>query len=127
MKKRALTLGLFLAGVSIILVEARSYAAPVQAASYSNAKSTRLESIKKACNPTPDQVTKVQNLLNDLETANTANEKANKGNHAAWEEANKKNTYDFNEKLAKVLTPEQLKSLNAADIAWEKEHKKKDK
>jgi hypothetical protein len=119
MKKIVLTLGIFLSGISILSVQAKS-SILIQ----TNGTSSRLESIKKNCNLTPDQTSKVQNLLNDYQTTQEANEKANKGNPDGLKEAQKKNSYDFNQRLAKVLTPEQMKSLNAADLAWGKEHEK---
>jgi Spy/CpxP family protein refolding chaperone len=126
MKKTILTLGVFLCGISIASAQTDNTPPPIQAAQ-TTAASSRLESIRKTCNLTPDQTTKVQNLLNDFEASKADNEKANKGNPAATQEANKKSTYDFNQKLAKVLTPEQMKSLNASDAAWAKEHAAKAK
>ncbi|HTA28264.1 MAG TPA: hypothetical protein VK809_10770 [Bacteroidia bacterium] len=123
MKKIILTLGLFLSGISIVSVQA----SVPQEAHQASATSSRLESIKKTCNLTPDQTTKVQSLLNDYEATKATNEKANKSNPAGLKEAQKKNSYDFNQKLVKVLTPEQMKALNAADAAWAKEHEKRAK
>ncbi|HTB33158.1 MAG TPA: hypothetical protein VK808_14110 [Bacteroidia bacterium] len=123
MKKLILALGMLLTGVSVVSVQARSVS--VFQAQQNDAASKRLESIKKACNLSPDQTTKVQSLLNDYEATQAANEKANKGNAAGLKEANKKNSYDFNQKLAKVLTPEQLKALNTNDAAYSKEKKAK--
>ena len=128
MKKLVLSLGIFLSGVSILSIQAKGMPDFYQTAAQQNSGvEKRLASIQKACNLTPDQSTKIKSLLTDMEATQAANEKANKANPAALKEANQKNSYDFNQKLAKVLTPEQMKSLNAADAAWAKDHEKKTK
>ncbi len=128
MKKLVLSLGILLSGVSFLSLEARSMPGIIQTAAQQSAGvEKRLASIQKACNLTPDQSAKVKSLLTDMEATQAANESANKGNPAALKEANKKNSYDYNQKLAKVLTPEQMKSLNAANAAWEKEQASKTK
>jgi hypothetical protein len=67
----------------------------------------------------------VQALINDFFSKQAENEKANKGNAAALKEASKKNSYNFNQQLQKVLSPEQVKALNASDIEWSKSQKTK--
>jgi hypothetical protein len=122
MKKIVLSLGILLSGAVVSTVAASTYVM-VQAAQGNTESAKRLESIKKACNPSADQITKIQSLLNDFESAKAANAQTNKGNKSAMAEGLKKCTYDFNQKLAKVLTPEQMKALNAADASYSKEKK----
>ena len=128
MKKLILSIGMLLGGVSILTVEAGITPNFYQtAAQQSDAVNKRLQSIQKNCNLTPDQSAKVKSLLTDFEATQASNQAANKGNEAGLKEANKKNSYDFNQKLAKVLTPEQMKALNAAEASYDKEHEKKAK
>lgn len=128
MKKLILSLGLLLGGTSILTLQAGiTHNFYQTAAQQSEAVNKRLQSIQKACNLTPDQSAKVKSLLTDFEATQASNESANKGNPAGLKEANKKNSYEYNQKLAKVLTPEQMKALNAGDASYDKEHEKKAK
>jgi Spy/CpxP family protein refolding chaperone len=128
MKKLILFLGILLSGISVLSVQAKGMPALYQTAAQQNdAVEKRLATIQKDCNLTPDQAAKVKSLLTDFQATQAINTQANRDNPDALKEANKKNSYDYNQKLAKVLTPEQMKSLNAADGAWAKEHAAKAK
>jgi hypothetical protein len=125
MKKTILTLSIFLIGMTVSTVQARNTIHLFQTAAQENSSNKRLQTIKDVCKTTPEQSAKVQSLLNDYETTQAANEKTYKGNADGLKEAQKKNSYNFNQQLAKVLTPEQIKALNASDQAYAKSKKTK--
>jgi hypothetical protein len=121
MKKLILSLGILLSGVSIVSVQAGNIAF-VQAGLEANS-AKRFETIKSVCKTTPEQNAKLENVFREYDGAEDASRKANKGDSKAMVEATRKNNHDLDEKLGKILTPEQSNALREHDLAGSKDKK----
>jgi len=104
MKKLLLTLSLFLCGIGFSNAQ--------QQAASSN---TLIDQLKDLCSLSPEQIVKVEPIVNDFEKKRDETYKKYQHNTPVLTKEAKRNRWDYEVSLIGILTPEQMGLLKAFD------------
>jgi len=107
MKKLILTFGIFLAGILCVTAQDKGTAKMV-------------DHINQVCGLTPDQVSKVQPIVENYEKARKANKQQFANDPAGLKGANKSARENYKSQLKAVHTPDQQAKMKA----YNEQHKK---
>ncbi len=102
MKKLVLTFGIFLAGIFYVNAQDKG-------------TSKMMDHLTQVCQLTPDQVSRVQPIVENYEKAKKANKTQFANDPSSLKGANKTAKENYKNQLKAVLTPEQMEKLKAAN------------